>query len=929
MRPLKLTMTAFGPYAEKTVLDLESLGKDGLYLITGDTGAGKTTIFDAIVYALYGKCSGDDREPQMMRSKSVDETQKTEVELEFENNGAKYRVRRTQEYSRAKERGEGTTKQKASSELQSLDTGKVLAASDTTDSAVTGEVVRILQINKEQFTQIAMVAQGEFTELLTAPTKDRKTILRNLFNTQIYKDIENRLKDEHERLKSECDKADEDIKRFVKNITCAPESEYAAEIQKIQESPLPPPPQDIIASLERLLEADEKSKAENDEENGKISLELDKIKESLNKESVYSETEKALKEAKEKKPVAEAAKKEAKLRLDAETAKDKERNAVKSEIATLNSQLGEYEELKGYAEDAQKETEKLQSLNNQNAQKKEELAAKQAELGSSEKEQKELSSAPENLAKINANLENVQGRLKDLEGLQRKLEAHKKAEKELAEAQDEYKAKEAYSTSLRARYGASESAYFSAQAGILADEKLYPGEMCPVCGSTEHPHPATKPAEAPTQEELKALKEKTEAAEEQTRKAGTEAAQLNGAFENEGGAIASDMKKLLQQGENATEEDLKVTLAENESKAETLEKELATAKNDAARKNLLDESVPRLREAINVLNTELTAITSEIVKIKEQKDAAEKNAEKLRDKLRFESLEAAKNELAKLTEKDAQLAAALESAQEAYNEAQAELKKIEGQIESFENSLKGRVPVDVAALNERKAALEEETKKLKNEREVITNRFQTNNFAKNNIAASSKTIEKVEKEMRCVDPLYRTANADYKGEVKVQLETYVQMVYFDRILSRANQRLHIMTDGQYDLVRIDNEEANKQGEHGLDLYVVDHNNGSRRAVSSLSGGEKFQASLSLALGLSDEVQASAGGIKLDTMFVDEGFGNLDGDCVNLAFKALDSISRDNKLVGIISHVDSLAEKIEKQIVVTKNRQGISTAKIVI
>ncbi len=928
MRPLKLTMTAFGPYAEKTVLDLESLGKDGLYLITGDTGAGKTTIFDAIVYALYGACSGADRTPSMMRSKSVDETQKTEVELEFENKGAKYRVRRTQEFSRAKERGEGTTKQKASSELQSLDTGKVLAASDTTDAAVTGEVVRILQINKEQFTQIAMVAQGEFTQLLKASTKDRKTILRNLFNTQIYKDIENRLKEEYDRLKSECNKADEDIKRLVKDITCNPESEYAAEIQKIQGSPLLPPPQDIIASLEKLLEADEKLKAENDEASGKISLELDEIKESLNKESVYSETEKSLKEAKGKKPGAEAAEKEAKARLDAETAKDKDRDAVKSEIATLNSQLSEYEELKGYAEDAKEAAEKLQSLNNQNVQKRKELAAKQAELEASEKEQKELSSAPENLAKINASLKDIQGRLKDLESLQKKIEAHKKAKNALAEAQDEYSEKEAYSKSLRAQYGASESAYFSAQAGIIA-ENLNPGEMCPVCGSTDHPHLATKPAEAPTQEELKALKEKTEAAEEETRQAGNKAAQLNGAFENEGTAIASDMKKLLQQGENATEEDLKATLAETKSQSETLQKDLAAAEKDVARKNSLDDSVPKLREVISALNAELTGIANEIVKIKEQKDAAEKNAEKLRVKLRFESLEAAKTELAKLAEKDAQLAASLESAQNAYSTAQSELKKIEGQIESFENSLKGRVPVDVPALNDRKVVLDEETEKLKNEREVITNRLQTNNFVKKNIVASSKAIEKNEKEMRCVEPLYSTANADYKGEVKVQLETYVQMVYFDRILSRANQRLHIMTDGQYDLVRIDSEEANKQGEHGLDLYVVDHNNGSRRDVSSLSGGEKFQASLSLALGLSDEVQASAGGIKLDTMFVDEGFGNLDGDCVDLAFKALDSISRDNKLVGIISHVDSLAEKIEKQIVVTKNRQGISTAKIVL
>ncbi len=927
MRPLKLTMTAFGPYAEKTVLDLESLGKDGLYLITGDTGAGKTTIFDAIVYALYGKCSGDDRDPKMMRSKAVDETQKTEVELEFENNGAKYRVRRTQEYSRAKEKGEGTTKQKASSELQSLDTGKVLAASDTTDSAVTGEVVRILQINKEQFTQIAMVAQGEFTELLTASTDKRKDILRDLFNTGIYLNIENRLREEHDRLQKEYDSAVEDIKRCAKSITCLPESEYASEIQKDQEGTLPP--QDIIASIEKLINSDEKLKAKNDEESGKISLELDEIKESLNKESVYTETEKALKEAKEKKPGAEAAEKEAKARLKAETAKDKERDAVKSEMATLNAQLGEYEELMGYVEDAKKAAEKLKNLNNQNAKKKEELAAKQAELKASEKEQKELSSAQENLAKINASQEKIQGRLKDLEGLEKKLEAHKKAEIELKEAQNEYSEKAAYATSLRARYGESESAYFSAQAGILAED-LTSGKPCPVCGATEHPRLAVKPAEAPTEEELKALREKTEAAEEKTRQAGNKAAKLNGAFENEGTAVTADMKKLLRQGENATEEDLKATLAETEAKAEALQKELMEAEKDAARKNSLDESIPKLRDAINALNTELTAITNEIAKTKVEETASNIAAEKLKVKLRFESLEAAKNELAKLTIKNAQLAATLEGAQKAYNAAQAELKKIEGQIESCENSLKGREPVDVAALNERKAALDEEAEKLKNEREVITNRLQTNNFAKDNIAALAKAMEKTEKELRCVvNPLYNTANAKYSGEVKVQLETYVQMVYFDRILSRANQRLHIMSDGQYDLVRMESEEANSRKEHGLDLYVVDHNNGSRRDVSSLSGGEKFQASLSLALGLSDEVQASAGGIKLETMFVDEGFGNLDGERIDLAFKALDSISHDNKLVGIISHVDSLAEKIEKQVVVTKNRQGISTAKIVI
>lgn len=700
MRPLNLTMSAFGPYAGRTTVDFSVLGTSGLYLITGDTGAGKTTIFDAITYALYGEASGESRESSMLRSKYAAPETPTFVELTFLNGGKTYTVRRNPEYTRPKTRGTGTTVQKADAELTMPDGRIITKARD-----VTAAVTDIVGVDREQFARIAMIAQGEFRKLLLAQTDERKAIFRQIFHTGQYQALQNRLKEEAAALDRQCGELEAGLRQAAGSIRCdAPETLPDALDTDA-----------LLAALDTLLHADEAALTQAQAEHAETETQREQVLSDLGKAEALEAARGKLAEAESAWTEAQAEMKAAQAALDTATASQPEIQSRRQGITRLEDALRRYEQLDTLRAQAEAERKRL-------AQKRSDLDAARARTDAAAKAVEtargKLSGQPK-LAVAAAQAGHAQDaaaqRCAQLAALETQRQQCAELETALTAAQAEYqKAAEAAQAAL-AHYGAQNRAYLDAQAGILA-HTLVPGQPCPVCGATEHPCPAAAPEQAPD---------------------------------------AAALKRALSDSDRA------------------------------------------------------------------QKTAAERSAQ----------------------------AAGLR-----------------GQLDA------------------------------------------------------------VRARWQWVHALAATANGAVPGKEKIMLETYIQTAYFDRILGRANTRLLIMSGGQYELRRCARAGDNRS-QTGLELEVIDHYNGTARSVKTLSGGETFAASLSLALGLSDEVQATAGGVQLEAMFVDEGFGSLDSEALQQALAALVGVSGGSRIVGIISHVAELKDRIDRQIIVTKDRSGGSRVQV--
>ena len=470
------------------------------------------------------------------------------------------------------------------------------------------------------------------------------------------------------------------------------------------------------------------------------------------------------------------------------------------------------------------------------------------------------------------------------------------------------------------------------QAGIIAQE-LEEGKPCPVCGSLEHPKPAVKAQGAPSKEELDQAEKEDKKLEEAVSAASASSAKGKADYENSW--------KLVKEGYT------KLTKAEADEDILVLEKKLAEAGQEASKeleeagnkltlekarldeKNQIDQELPRLQDQLKKENEKLQKNNTELSAMKARLEEKKNQAVALRKKLKFKDIDQAREAQEALENQIGQLKLAYENAQKNYEEKQNEFTSLKSQIEQLKNQLKDAKEIDVGQLNEKLDGLDRERGELLNQKSFVDSRLDANKKALDNIMEQSQELAAIQEKYSYVSALSKTANGGLSGgKEKIKLETFIQMTYFDRIIAHANKRLMIMSDMQYELVRR-KEAADLRSQTGLELDVIDHYNGGQRSVKSLSGGESFQASLALALGLSDEVRLSAGGIKIDTMFIDEGFGTLDSEALQKAFKALSSITEGNRLVGIISHVDLLKEKIDRQIVVKKERTGGSTVKLML
>lgn len=924
MRPIKLTMTGFGPYTDRTVIDMDRLGTGGLYLITGDTGAGKTFIFDAITYALYGEMSGGSRDSRSVRSQYADSDTPTEVELVFEYAGREYKVTRNPDYNRRKKSGEGFTTEKANATLIRPD-GSV------TDGAakVTEAVREILGIDRKQFCNIVMIAQGEFRKVLNSSTDERQKLFRKLFNTEPYNRLMDELKEKSRQVSADFDNKQREISLALSNVRCSFDEELAGRLNELKDRSEAgeATAEELRAMLEELSSAGEAKAAATGEELRAAEERLSEASKTIALAENHRENVSNLEAAKGNADSLEEAVRNAETALESADSNKQHIEDLRNEATLLFSNLDAYDKLdeinREYA-DASKEIEdtsaELEALKAGQADSKEKVARIKAEL-------EELKYSDETLAKIKNDIEKKRNRISLLDDFRKDIAKVNELKAELDRERAELEPLIENASRLEAEYSQMSTAYLREQAGILARD-LVEGEACPVCGSTSHPHPATIGDYAPTMEELDTKRKDAVSAREEANAKGNEA-QLTRANLN---AIDFSTKEvsLRETGtEDLDDADIivQIEISKLKHQTEQLTEEESEIRQKVGRKAEIEEELRNAESAQEEAGLKLLDAEKKLAGLRASLEGIGRRRDDTAKELAFKSREDASAHIVEITKQADGMSEAIEKATQALNDAKSDKQANEAKTEELRKVVEGYTPVDEEAALEVKSAAEADKESLSGLNIAIAADLQSAEAALESIRKNSAELEKIRKEHETIDSLVRTASGSLAGKEKLSLETYVQTFYFDRIISRANQRLRMISDGQYEFVRCSQAE-DKRSQFGLDLAVVDHYSGSERPVSSLSGGESFMASLSLALGLSDEVQASAGGIRLDTMFVDEGFGSLDAETLEKAIRTLTELSDEDKLVGIISHVDALKSRIDRQIVVTKDRESGSRVSLI-
>lgn len=924
MRPLKLVVSGFGPYAGKTVLDMEKLGQNGLYLITGDTGAGKTTIFDAITFALYGTASGTNRDPDMLRSEYASPETPTEVELTFSYGGQTYCVKRNPAYTRSAKRGGGTATEKANACL-TLPGGKVI----TRITDVTEEIVRILGVDRSQFMQIAMIAQGDFLKLLLAPTEERKTVFRRIFKTDRYQELQDRLKADAGKAEKACAELKSRIRLYIAGLESPETGGFRERLEAAKAGELPA--EEIRELAEEILAADTEEEKKTGEEILEIDRRLGEIREKLGRAEQIQKAKDGLQSAEERIAIQMPALQNAEALLKAEEEKQPEKEELNDRIAKLGDKLPQYEKL----EEGRKEWKRKLAAREKEKQAagllKTELDRIRKETENRKAERETLRDAGRNEEALNGKIREAEEKSRGLKELEKELQAHRVLEEALRKAQERYIREKERSTECRSLFESMNAAFLDAQAGIMA-AALQDGMPCPVCGSTVHPHPGEKRSDAPSEAELKIQRLESEAAAESMTAESRNAAEISGKESAhkqtliKTGAVYFGACVFSELGKKTGD-----ALVQLKTELEALYEKRTAERNRTQRFLKLEEEIPvsekrerETEEALHQTEKNLSSLDSLI-------SGDEAYIRETASGLEFESREAAEKQIALLREKKETLETAFRQAEQTCRGLKSETDRLQGTMKSFRDFLQDAPSVCIAEEQEAAERLTAGKNEITRSADLLKSRIRGNTTALRHMEKESGELEKMEREYALVRSLSDTANGTLTGKEKIMLETYIQMTYFDRIIRRANLRFLKMTGGQYELKRSPAAE-NNSAKSGLDLSVVDHysgGSGSIRSVKTLSGGESFMASLSLALGLSDEVESNAGGIRLDTMFVDEGFGTLDGDALEMAMRSLSDLAEGNRLVGIISHVPELRERIDKQIVVTKDRTGGSRAEIMV
>lgn len=923
MKPLKLTMSAFGSYAGKNVIDFTGQ-QQGIFLITGDTGAGKTTIFDAITYALYNQTSGGERNGNMMRSQYAQPETETYVELEFLYRGQTYRVRRNPDYKITKTLKNGKIREQKvphSVEL-TLPDGTVFPEKK---NATDAKIIEILGLTADQFSQIVMIAQGDFLKLLYTKSDERKMIFSKLFRTDIYWKIQENLRRKSMEMDERIQENDRAFEQEKSRIMPLPESE---------ELPLDELVERLRERLKDALKEQNLRRANVEELNKKITKyeEINKLFVSLEKiRQTGKELEARQAESKERRQQIENARKADKvlvaeqqnLRQQQEVEQSAQAIAKMGETLTNNQEM--FETLKTQLQEAE-------------AKQKREAADTQKKMLALEQ------SFPSYEALQNARSEEQQAK-KVWEDLRKTSEEsfHKKeagiaALKEQQKRQEqvvEQTKKNWEQTSLSASESAKHyehmyEAFLKEQAGILA-ENLSAGCPCPVCGSTVHPDPAKLSDHAVTELEVEQAK-KTRAAAEEKRDLAyaafeaekTEKQKLAQAVEKEEAdfvlaqTIAKQQRKEAEQNyvslqkiaEQIREKLVYPSLVEAKKQYAAMQKALETAEQEIAKKR---KKVSELAEAMNTLKGQKLAEEENQKTAKKLAVKTEKEYAKLLEKSGFVSEET--YHLAILPERSR---SKLEREEKEY-ESQCLRQQSEQKL--LEKQVSGKTYTDTTELNEQLKAEKQALKEAEKTYMELHTAYENDRSVLQNCAVYLEKGKKLESEDQVIKSLSKTANGRLSGSAKIDFETYIQRQYFKQIIHEANKRLLTMSNHQFILKLKEEANTGRKTNEGLDLSVYSLVTDSERDVKTLSGGESFLAALAMALGLSDIVERSAGAIHPDMMFIDEGFGSLDAQSRQQAIEVLAELAGDSRMVGIISHVTELKEQIDRKLVVSRTDKG--------
>ena len=882
MKPLKIKISAFGPYKNCIDIDFEKLGESGIFLITGDTGAGKTTIFDSISFALFGEVSGSNRPVPSVRSDFADNDTETFVELEFTHKNKKYKIRRNPAYERTKKRGEGTTKTSADASLEYDD--KVISGTKNVDI----KIEEILGINSKQFKQISMLAQGEFLKILFAESKDRTEIFRRIFDTDIYNQIAKRLADKTRIAKTELEQLKDYFAINSSNIV------WKDGIQSVQQKDV----NELF--IQEILEKLQQEIKVNSEQFGKCQEQISK------QSDENSKIEKEITAQKDKNDKIDRCQK---LQEEQKVLQEKQEDIKQKEILIQKSQEIINKILP--KEDKKKELEKEISQK----QKVLQDISEKIELGN--KKEEKFKQVLDLLEIIKVQFQKY-SELKDgkteLEDKIKKLQVIIKEQENKKIASENAQKLEVEWEKLSTEVLEKEKEFFKEQAGILA-EKLKENEPCPVCGSLHHPNLAIKSKSVLTKEELDNLKEK----EEKSRKILTDAT-------NKVTEINSKIETLIKEfGEEPNVELYNKKYTEISEELEKAYNQLNDNYKQIMLKDIVIESfeydifkekitnkISKEREEFLKFQTQQEENKKQIDELLQKQEKAQNDYQNTLKELGFENEEQYKKSVLNNSQ--------IEIFSKEIEKYKTDVTINATKLEEIQKEIKGFEKVDLTAKIQEFNNKKQELENMRKQQMEYHRIFENNNRILVDLQTNSKKLDSKIKEFTMVEDLSKIANGTVYGKRRIEFEQFVQASYFDMVIIEANKRLLKMTDNRFLLVRKESSER-VSDKIGLELEVIDNYNGKRRDVKSLSGGEAFKAALSLALGLSDVIQSYSGGIVVDTMFIDEGFGSLDTESREQAINTLNQLTDNHKLIGIISHVTELKERIDKKIIVTKSTEG--------
>ena len=923
MKPLKLTMSAFGSYAGKNVIDFTGQ-QQGIFLITGDTGAGKTTIFDAITYALYNQTSGGERNGNMMRSQYAQPETETYVELEFLYRGQTYRVRRNPDYKITKTLKNGKIREQKvphSVELTMPDGTVFPEKKNATDA----KIIEILGLTADQFSQIVMIAQGDFLKLLYTKSDERKMIFSKLFRTDIYWKIQENLRRKSMEMDERIQENDRAFEQEKSRIIPLPESE---------ELPLDELVERLRERLKDALKEQNLRRANVEELNKKITKyeEINKLFRSLEKiRQTGKELEARQAESKERRQQIENARKADKV-LVAEQQNLRQQQEVEQSaqaIAKMTETLANDQEMFESLKTQLQESEAKQKREAADIQKKM-LALEQSfpsyeALQNARSEEQQAKKVWEDLGKTSE-----ESFHKKEAGIAALKEQQKQQEQVVEQTKKNWEQTSLGASESAKHYEHMYEAFLKEQAGILA-ENLSAGCPCPVCGSTVHPDPAKLSDHAVTELEVEQAK-KTRAAAEEKRDLAyaafeaekTEKQKLAQAVEKEEAdfvlaqTIAKQQRKEAEQNyvslqkiaEQIREKLVYPSFAEAKKQYAAMQKALAAAEQEIERKR---QKVSELAEAMNTLKGQKLAEEENQKTAKKLAAKTEKEYAKLLEKSGFVSEET--YHLAILPERSR---SKLEREEKEY-ESQCLRQQSEQKL--LEKQVSGKTYTDTTELNEQLKAEKQALKEAEKTYMELHTAYENDRSVLQNCAVYLEKGKKLESEDQVIKSLSKTANGRLSGSAKIDFETYIQRQDFKQIIHEANKRLLTMSNHQFILKLKEEANTGRKTNEGLDLSVYSLVTDSERDVKTLSGGESFLAALAMALGLSDIVERSAGAIHPDMMFIDEGFGSLDAQSRQQAIEVLGELAGDSRMVGIISHVTELKEQIDRKLVVSRTDKG--------